>query len=89
MTQIDERTRSRITVDVGPAPQLLAVAGDAVYVTVQNSSRLVRLERDATEPVASVATAANPYALAISREAVWVTSPPRALVQRFSPARAG
>jgi DNA-binding beta-propeller fold protein YncE len=89
VTQIDPRTMDRITVDVGPAPQLIATAGDAVYVTVQNSSRLVRLQRDATEPVATVATAANPYALATTGADVWVTSPARGLVQRFSRARAG
>jgi hypothetical protein len=60
-----------------------------VWVTVQNDSRLVRLDPDVPRPVAAVDTAANPFALAATRDAVWVTSPPRALVQRFTPARAG
>jgi serine/threonine-protein kinase len=84
VTQIDPRTRARITVDVGPAPQLVAVASGGVWVTVQNSSRLVRLERDATEPTAQVATAANPYAVAATGTEVWITSPPRSLVQRIA-----
>jgi hypothetical protein len=73
VSRIDERTERVATTSVGPAPQLVAFGGGAAWVTVRDSSQVVRVD-PAMQVTARVPTATNPFALAWSRGVLYVAS---------------
>src|SRR5439155_16860928 len=73
--RMDPRTGDVITIGVGRHPDRIAVRGKRVYVTNYSSSTLsvidARTNRVLGEPVV---VPVNPYAIAATPGAVWVTS---------------
>jgi YVTN family beta-propeller protein len=81
--------REQIPISVGHAPRQLALAGDRVYVTNYNSSDVYTIDARSSHVIGtSVVVPANPYSIAVTSNAIWVTSPPEDRITQLLTARA-
>src|SRR5262249_5952214 len=70
-----------IPISVGKHPRQLALDGDTVYVSDNYSSELTEIDAKTSRVVGTpVSLPVNPYAIATTDNAVWVTSQPDNLV---------
>jgi protein kinase-like protein len=71
-------------VSVGPAPQLITYGGGGAWVTLRDTSEVVRVDRSPAT-TARVKTAANPFALAFADDRLFVASLFDDVVQAVTP----
>ena len=75
VTRIDPRTLRRTTVATGSGPTSIDAADGAVWVVNNTDSTLTRIDPETRRRVGEpVPVALNPFAIAVARGSLWVTS---------------
>ena len=86
VTRIDAGSLNTSVIPVGRGPEGIAVGAGGVWVANSIASTLTRIDPEKSEPAGPlIKVALNPYAVDVSGDDVWVTSPPAGQVQRLSP----
>ncbi len=74
------------TVEVGVAPEQVAITDDAVWVANSGDGTVSRIDPDTDEVVATVETGASPFGVSAIGDEVWVTNADVSTVTRIDPA---
>jgi DNA-binding beta-propeller fold protein YncE len=83
-------TAEEIPIAVGHFPRQVELAGDTVYVTDYTSNDVYAIDARSSHLIGAPAVVpANPYSIAITSDAIWVTSPPEDRVTQLVTARSG
>ena len=86
VTRIDAGSLNTAVIGVGRGPKGIAIGAGGVWVANSIASTLTRIDPETSEPAGPpIKVALNPYAVDVSGDDVWVTSPPAGQVQRLSP----
>jgi DNA-binding beta-propeller fold protein YncE len=83
VTRIDDRTGKKVASGVGRRPTGIAAHGSQIWVTSFIDHTITRIDPRTSRPIGhAVPVPLNPYALAITRDSVWVTAVGRGEVAR-------
>jgi streptogramin lyase len=82
VTRINPRTRRTSRIRLEYSPERVAVGGGSVWVAARAAGRLIRIDPERRRVRGSVRTGRRPFALAVTRDSVWVTLLGEDAVQR-------
>jgi streptogramin lyase len=83
LSKIDDKTGAKVAIGVGRRPTAVAARGSQVWVTSLIDHTIRRIDPATTRPAGNpVPVPLNPYALALTRDSVWVASIGRGTIAR-------
>ena len=84
VARIDERTGSKLSSGVGRRPTGIAARGGQIWVTSFIDHTLIRIDPKTSRPLGKpIPAPLNPYALALTRDTLWLTAVGRGQVARL------